>query len=139
MCHAQKIAAGGQHTCVPHPPPYSCPYPCPYCTLSPFLLAAAHVRASFPHPLALRVPLLYQRAPPPPPAPSPYACPYRTDARGGGRSCVLYGDPECSNCNSGFMRCFGGNLYGQVRFYNTPNAFRNLVVPTTHPTRLGTS
>jgi len=69
---------------------------------------AAHVRESSPHP-----PSRPARAPTVP-----------TRARGG-RSCVLYGDPECSNCNNGFMRCFGGNLYGQVRFYNTPKAFRN--------------
>ena len=34
-------------------------------------------------------------------------------AAGGQHTCVIYGDPACSNCNMGFMKCYGSNIYGQ--------------------------
>jgi hypothetical protein len=34
-------------------------------------------------------------------------------AAGGHHTCLIYGDETCSNCNTGYMECFGWNDYNQ--------------------------
>ena len=42
-----------------------------------------------------------------------FVCSAAQIAAGGHHTCVLYGDFNCINCNTGYVRCYGSNEYGQ--------------------------
>jgi len=52
---------------------------------------------------------------------------YRHDCRvdqiaaGGQHTCLLYGIEGCNNCNYGYVRCFGNNLFGQTDVPECPD------------------
>ena len=43
-----------------------------------------------------------------------FACSASKVTAGGSHTCVLYGDPDCGDCNFGLVLCYGSNLHGQL-------------------------
>jgi len=74
---------------------------------------------------------------------------YRSDGRfvcsaasvvtGGHHTCVLYGDFSCTNCNTGYVKCFGSNEFGQLDVPECPDGkmaeFRGSEILCTNGTR----
>jgi len=49
-----------------------------------------------------------------------FVCSVVRMAAGGHHTCIIYGDETCTNCNTGYMECFGWNDYNQS---NVPQCF----------------
>jgi hypothetical protein len=43
-----------------------------------------------------------------------FVCSVLRMSAGGHHTCFIYGDEDCSNCNNGYMECFGWNDYNQT-------------------------
>jgi len=70
---------------------------------------------------------------------------YRSDGRfvctaaqttcGGHHTCVLYGNFSCTNCNTGYVKCYGSNMFGQIEVPECsdgkPASFRDEVLVCT--------
>ena len=50
-----------------------------------------------------------------------FVCSAASVAAGGQHTCVLYGDFSCTNCNTGYVKCFGSNEFGQLEVPECPN------------------
>jgi hypothetical protein len=42
-----------------------------------------------------------------------FVCSVKRMSAGGHHTCIIYGDDQCTNCNTGYMECFGWNDYNQ--------------------------
>ena len=42
-----------------------------------------------------------------------FMCSVLRMSAGGHHTCIIYGDEDCANCNTGYMECFGWNDYNQ--------------------------
>ena len=42
-----------------------------------------------------------------------FVCSVKRMSAGGHHTCIIYGDDACTNCNTGYMECFGWNDYNQ--------------------------